>query len=296
MVRIIAFVTALVINGNLSAQKLPERISVKTCACLGSLRSLDSLEMKFKQCVGPAMAAAISEEDIRFEMTVENIQSNSARAFDLLPSLCPPVRNLIVAHKTGVFYTASPSEVANRHYEKALALINRSRFPEAIVELKKAIREDDQFVMAIDNLAMCYRRQNELREAISRYRKSLDIFPEGEFALTNIAALYLMQDDAARAIEYYDKLIHFHPDSPEGYYGRSRSLLMREKYEEALAPMCQAHVIYGNLRSEYLSQSESAIGIIYARMRSDGKENRFRETISRYGIQFDAAGEQNSAR
>lgn len=286
MVRIFIFVLALLFSESLSAQSLPENVSQKTCSCLGAIRTLDSLEMRFKQCVGPAMAAAISEQDKRFELTVENIQRTTAHAFELLPSLCPSVRMLVVAHKTQAFYTASPSEAANRHYEKALALIEASDFNGAISELKKAIREDDQFVMAIDNLGMCYRSLNELREASVRYRKSLDIFPEGEFALTNLAAIYLMQNDPSKAIDYYDKLIFFHPDNPEGYYGRSRSFLMKEKYEEALEPMCQAHRIYDNLGSQYLTQSKAAIDIIYAKMRSSGKENIFRETVSRYGIQF----------
>jgi tetratricopeptide (TPR) repeat protein len=282
-----ALLILALVNTALYGQSLPEKVSARSCACMAEVKSVDSLELKFKDCVGPAMAAVIMEDkDQEFEYTVENIQRNSAMAFELLPSVCPLIRKLVVAHKAKMFYAASLSEAANEFYERGSARMTVSDFEGAVLEFKKAIKVDKSFVMAIDNLGACYRSLNQLKDAVSQFKRSLDIFPEGLFALINIAEAYLLQNDAVKARNYYDRIILLYPEKPEGYFGVSRSLLLKEKYEEALGPVCQAHVIYSTLKSDSLPESENTIEIIYAKLKSEGKEKVFRETILRYGIHF----------
>lgn len=65
---------------------------------------------------------------------------------------------------------------------------------------------DNNFVYAIDHIAVCYRRLGEYKTAIKYYNKSLDIFPEGDIAIMNIAATYSFIKDDNNSIKTIDCL------------------------------------------------------------------------------------------
>jgi tetratricopeptide (TPR) repeat protein len=269
-----------------SAQTLAEKVSLQSCDCIGKISTLDSLELKFKSCFGQAMTTVtMKEKDLQFSYTVENIQRLASEVFNFLPSACPQIKKMILEKRAKIFYSQS-TPAANKYFERGNTLLQAQNFEGAITEFKLAIKQDKKFVLAIDNLAVCYRSINQFKEAIKFYNQSLSIFPEGEIALVNTGAIYIIQNEFDNARDTYQKIVQLYPQNPEGYFGLSKIALMQEKYEAGLEPTCIAHRIYTQTNSPFLSESEKIIGILFVKLKQAGKEEFFKKTLQQYDIEF----------
>jgi tetratricopeptide (TPR) repeat protein len=268
-------------------QNLPEEIAKKSCACMGAPPSKDSVETRFKKCFGPAMTEVImSNKKIKFEFTVENIQKTIGEAYLLLPAVCPDVAKVFGENRHEKFYGPSASAKANKHFEKGTDLLNEQKYEQAIKSFKLAIKEDENFVAALDNLGICYRHLNQLDEALVCYERSLAIFPEGDFALVNIAVVYTFQNKLDKALSTYEKISQLNPDDPEGHFGAAKIFLMQEKYEEALPRICRAYRIYARENSGYVSDAESIIGLLHTKLKETGKSEFFDATMKEFNIEL----------
>ena len=118
-------------------------------------------------------------------------------------------------------YKISKSEKANEYYDEATFLsltaseleINGKKedaikiYKKAIDRFKKALLIDSLFTDALDNMALCYRRINEVDNAIFYYKKSLKIMPNNRMALNNLGTAYIAKGDFNNAIETYTSLL-----------------------------------------------------------------------------------------
>ncbi len=288
--KLLLVVLAMLASATAFAQNIPEEIAKKSCACVGEPPVKDSIEARFKKCFGIAMTEVMTtnkgEKFEKFEYTVENIRKTVAQAYQLLPSVCPGVGKLFGENKKEKFYGPSPSAKANKHYDKGTDLLNEERYEQAIKSFKAAIKEDENFVAALDNLGVCYRRLNQLDEALVYYEKSLAIFPEGDFALVNIAVVYTFQNKLDKALDAYETISRVDPDHAEGHFGAGKILMMQEKYEEALPRICRAYQIYVGENSDYKSDAESIIGLLYTKLKEAGKSDFFDATMKEFNIEF----------
>lgn len=150
----------------------------------------------------------------------------------------------------------------------------------AIEAFELALKSDKEFVLALDDLAVCYKVMENFDKAIKYYLKSLSIFPECDFALMNLAAIYNLKSDFKTANNYYKKLIAYQPQNPEGYYGLGKNLIIDEDYTEAFQNVIKAHKIYIEENSDYQKDTEVLLELIFQQMKDAGKEKEFRKMAS----------------
>lgn len=182
-------------------------------------------------------------------------------------------------------HSMSKNDKALGYYNKGVTLLRSEEYGEAIPWFEKAVKEDDKFAFAWDNLGICYRKINKLDEALAAYNKSLEADPDGITPLQNIPVVYQYQKEYDKALGAYKVLQAKYPDNPEGFYGSSLVYLNNEgDYENALTDMCRAYKLYVSARSPYRSDAEKVINMIYSLMKKEGKEKRFYEILEQYQL------------
>ncbi len=154
----------------------------------------------------------------------------------------------------------------------------------AIEGLQLALKQDPKFVLALDDIAVCYRQLEDFDNAIKYYKKSLDIYPEGEYALMNIGVVYSLKSDYKTAIDYYERLIKYQPNNAEGYFGAGKNYLQLNNDEKALSDIFIAHRIYTENKSEYAKDTEMLMGAIYQKMVKENKEGIFKKIAAENNI------------
>ena len=272
-------------------QSVVEKIALNACSHLDSVQNFDQLETSVKNSIAMSMAKIMQEGSLeerkQLMSTVENIRSLYTKSVEILPGLCYNVRRLMIEEKTNRFYRMSDNQLANDHYNSGNLLLESGDFKKAIKEFNAAIKLDKNFIYAIDNLAVSYRRQNDFKTATKYYEQSLEIFPEGNVALLNIAVaqLHLHNDD--NALKYYEQLKFLYPNDPEGYFGTAKILLIRSEYENALDNLFSAHIRYVNMNSEYVKDSEQLIGALASKLKEIGRTDILDKKAKEYNIEID---------
>jgi TolB-like protein/Tfp pilus assembly protein PilF len=95
------------------------------------------------------------------------------------------------------------SAISRQRY--AECLLTRSRFDEALAELKQA-RELDPLSPAADNLGHYYWTMRQYDKAMTYYRKTLDVFPDVVWVRAQLAWTYASKDMYPQALAEYDKI------------------------------------------------------------------------------------------
>ncbi len=116
-------------------------------------------------------------------------------------------------------YQGSKNYKAVEFYNKAVIEQGKDSIENAIEFYKKALEIDSNYVLALDNIGICYRRLGKADLAIDSYQKSIAIFPKGTFAHVNLALIYSLQEKTDLAIIEYEKVVKLNPSEPEGYFG-----------------------------------------------------------------------------
>jgi len=287
MKKYIYFLLGFLLAVNLHAQSIPEKIAIRACDCLYSYDTYDQLKDSLKHCVSSATAYYMTNgpvEDQEYLKSFQGALKTLTEVFDMLPSNCYHLRHLMIEEKKKQYYTFSAISSANKHYEKGNDFIDKGDFSNSIMEFNEAIKIDNSFVNALDNLGLSYRCQGNYKEAVKSYRKSLEIFPEGDVALLNIAVAYSLLKDNKNSLKYYKELIFYYRDNPEGYFGCGKILFLKSDYENALENIFIAHKIYTQTNSEYLKDSETMIRLIYFEMKDKKKLDIFNEKAKKYNI------------
>lgn len=103
--------------------------------------------------------------------------------------------------------TAQPSQqdiaTSRDEYRKAVALINASRFSEALAPLQTAIEKNPTFVNAFVARGGAYLGLRRYDDAAADYRRSLELNPALATPLYGLARVYETQGDKVRAVEFY---------------------------------------------------------------------------------------------
>ncbi|MBO9582849.1 MAG: tetratricopeptide repeat protein [Flavobacterium sp.] len=273
----------------LNAQTVEEKIAAKACECLE--KSSKITEDVFRGCLTQPMGELIltdKDPKIRESInTVEGIQGMIVRVQGVITKKCPNLIPEINQNKDDVFYSESKNKNAQNSYTIAKDLMRQNNHKLALENFQLAIKEDPTFVLALDDMGVCYRQLNDYDNAIKYYSKSLEIYPEGNFALMNIGVVYTLKSDYKTAISYYEKLIQYHPDNAEGYFGAGKNYFILKDDEKALNNLFLAHIIYTNEKSDYAKDSEQLIGALYQKMKSENKEDLFKKIAAKNNINIE---------
>ena len=110
----------------------------------------------------------------------------------------------------------------------------------------KAIKAQNDFVEALDNLATLYKDEFQMDSAMHFFKLSVTAQPNGLLARHNMAAIYQLNGDYIGAIDSYKALLGYYPNYPEAYYGMAVSYLNINQYEEAIKSAESAMRLYMN--------------------------------------------------
>lgn len=271
-----------------NAQTIEEKIAEKACECVEQKTKIE--DDAFRKCIATIVTEAIAKEEdakTREELnTVEGIVALLQKVKSLLPEICDKVKGQKSDDKEKIFYSDSKIESAQNAYIVAKDFMRSGQHKLAIENFHMAIKRDKNFVLAYDDLAVCYRQLEKYNDAIKYYKKSLEIYPEGNFALMNIAVVYSLKSDFKTAIGYYEKLIQYHPNNAEGYFGAGKNYFLLKNYEKALNNIFTAHRIYTDENSNYAKDSELIIGAIYQKLQEENKEELFKKIAKEHNIQL----------
>jgi tetratricopeptide (TPR) repeat protein len=158
-------------------------------------------------------------------------------AIDVYRSIQPPTA--VILNKIGIAYQQlGDLESAKKMYERAMKLNNK--YPEAI-----------------NNLGTVHYARKNYRRAISQYKKALTLNPDSASVLANLGTAYFARKDYRRAIECYDKAISIDPDVFERR-GTSGVLLQERNVEE------RAKFHY-HLAKVYAKQKRNDLALFYIR-------------------------------
>lgn len=278
------FISLSFLNAN--SQTLEEKIAKKACSCLEKSKEIN--EEIYRNCLTNSMSEVVlTDKDAKVREginTVEGIKSLLQKSDATIGKTCPNLVPKASENKSDIYYSDSKNKEAQNAYQTAKGFMRNKNYKSAIENFQIALKQDPNFVLALDDMAVCYRQLEDYDNAIKYYKKSLDIYPEGEFALMNIGVVYTLKSDFNSAVAYYEKLIHYQPDNAEGYFGAGKSYFALNNDEKALNDIFIAHRIYTADKSDYTKDTEIIMGAIYQKMIKENKEDIFKKIAAENNI------------
>ncbi|WP_291862102.1 tetratricopeptide repeat protein [Marinilabilia sp.] len=284
---LLIFLLTLAITTVVQGQSFEQKIALKACEYLDSIDSYKILQDSIQPSIIAAMAEVTKEgtpEERKKINTVEGIRGTLKTAYEILPGYCYTVRRLMIEDKESKFYKRSDNQRANLHFDEGNKFMENGEYKNAIKEFKKAVKNDPQYVFALDHLAISHRRMENFKKAIEYYKKSLEVFPEGNVALLNIAVSYSLVGDDKNSIQSYEQLKFLYPDNPEGYFGLAKMLFITEEYENALDNLFTAHRMYIESQSDYAKDSEKLLSLMFAKLKKLNKTELLNRKANEHNI------------
>ena len=120
--------------------------------------------------------------------------------------------------------------------EAADNLLEAKNYSQAIVEYKKVIQANPEYIPALNKLARAYREsgaENAEEQAISIYKHIVEINPKQEKTLTKLARLQAKHGDYQSAIAAFKKAIVLNPDQPDWVFTTLGSSIRKLKQAES---------------------------------------------------------------
>ena len=279
-------ISFLLLGSFIFAQNFEQIAAEKSCECLHKLPEIN--DKNYQNCISSSLTEALTMGDVKANMekinTVDGMTTALKEIDILIKNTCLVDGTSGVEEKRTLHYSLSKNDAATNFYRMGKDFMESGKYKPAIEAFEMALKNDPEFVLALDDLAASYRKLENFDQAIHYYNKSLSIFPEGDFALMNIAVIYTMKKNYQTAAAFYLKLIKFQPDNAEGYYGLGRIFYFRGVYEDALINIIKAHKIYVVDHPDYSKDSQQMMEIIYQEMKQKGKEKDFIRIAKENGV------------
>jgi tetratricopeptide (TPR) repeat protein len=114
------------------------------------------------------------------------------------------------------------------------ALLNASRFEEALISYDKALKLDPRSVDALNGKGLILNQLGKYEEAITWFDKALKINPSFANALDNKGITLSNLGKYEEAITWFDKALEINPDFIDAMYNKADALGELGKYEESL--------------------------------------------------------------
>jgi tetratricopeptide (TPR) repeat protein len=174
---------------------------------------------------------------------------------------------------------------AYHYYNLGLNDFNEKKYEKALKLFQKAVKIEENFAFAWDNIGVCNRFLGNFDEAIAAYEKSIAIDPKGKMPLQNIAVVFIYKKEYNKAILAYEKLAKLDAENAEVFYGIGQVCFQYTKEnEKALRNMCQAYNLYVQQKSPYRTDAEKIISMIFAEYKKENKEKEFYDILKEYKL------------
>jgi tetratricopeptide (TPR) repeat protein len=158
------------------------------------------------------------------------------------------------------------SPKAMHEFEKGNQSQKDGNFESAITHYQKALRIDEDFYPALNNLGIIYERQKDHAQAEATFLKSLQVNPDDAEAYINLGHVFYEEGKYQAAIERLQEGLKRSPQSPTGHFFLGSAYLklgdlakaesnLKEACAVAPAGMPAAHLQLANL---YLQRHEMA--------------------------------------
>lgn len=205
-----------------------------------------------------------------------------------LKNNCASLNEKIKTNEKKSHNSVSENQKAIQFYNLGIKENEAKNYKKALEYFKKAVKEDNDFPFAWDNIGYVSRILGNYDDALKAYQTSLKIDPTGKMPLQNIPIVYKFKKEYQKAIDSYLDLKKIYLDDPEVDYGIGVIYLEDLKdNEKALDYICKAYNKYTKIRSPYRSEAEQIIGNIYKIMMKDGKKEQFLKILKDNNIQFE---------
>lgn len=290
-----------------NSQALLKELAENACNCVDYIKvynkSKNVISTEVSKCIEAQASAYQIGAELMNNMTLEkdakkqnnieiNINKNTenykAYYYEMeryVMSNCSIAKEKLAAENKESEKSFSDNPKAVDFYNKGTEEFEQENYKKAVDYFKKALKVDDKFAFAWDNLGLCYRKLGEYDKALDAYNKSLEIDPDGLLPLQNIAVVYQYKKEYENAIETYKKIAVIDNKNPEVYYGIGLIYTANLKnYEEGLDNMCKAYNLYVAQKSPYRTDAEKIINTIYKDMKEQGKEDKFKEILKSNNI------------
>jgi tetratricopeptide (TPR) repeat protein len=114
------------------------------------------------------------------------------------------------------------------------ALLNASKFDEALISYDKALKLYPRSVEALNGKGVILNQLGKYEEAITWFDKALEINPRFANALDNKGITLSNLGKYEDAITWFDKALEINPDFIDAMYNKADALGEMGKYEESL--------------------------------------------------------------
>ena len=323
-IKLLAIFMVAVCTGLLAQKKsseLKEETFLKksaeaACECIDSINTFDKSKVEVAKEIGKC----IDEQTLVYQLSVKMLSNLDLKNLDLsnsnnvnkkknvnisistdeksndykkyyfdieryLMTNCKAIKDKITTDEKQGEKSFSKNPDALDFYSKGLGELRKEDYKGAAKYFEKAVKEDDNFAFAWDNLGVCYRKLNNYDKAIEAYNKSIALDPYGTMPLQNIAVVYQYKKEYQNAIDAYERLAIIDNENPEVYYGTG---LVYFSYlnnpEKGLEKMCKAYNLYIQQKSPYRADAEKVINLIFAEMKKQGKDKEFNEILKANNI------------
>jgi tetratricopeptide (TPR) repeat protein/peroxiredoxin len=135
---------------------------------------------------------------------------------------------------------------------------------EAIKDLKEAIRQNPNNVIALDNLGSVYRRQGRWAEAQTALESALRADPEDADANYGLGMVFAQQNDSKQAYKYLTRALQIRPNYPDALNNLGVLEVHSQRLNEAAETLSQCIRIatqydqcYINLAKVYVVQGDA---------------------------------------
>ncbi len=141
--------------------------------------------------------------------------------------------------------------------------IERGRFEEAEVDLRRALETDPKHYPAIFNLTEIPFRQKKYAEARAAMEKMLAANPKDELIQYRIYLSYLFEGNEDKAREALDKIV-FPANTPAYYYGQAAWALKHGEQKEAAGWLKSSARVFKPVQNELFASSLREVGLLPA--------------------------------
>lgn len=151
--------TTLTLSSGFS-QTIEENIAKQACDCLQKNATIT--EEIYTSCLSTALAdVVLKDKDIKVREsinTVEGIQNLLESSNAVLSKTCDKIskNDAETESKNNPFYSESKNEQAQNSYIIAKDFMRDKNYKLAIESFQMALKKDPKFVLALDDIAMCY--------------------------------------------------------------------------------------------------------------------------------------------
>ncbi|MDD2796994.1 MAG: tetratricopeptide repeat protein [Bacteroidales bacterium] len=295
-------------QNNNSDHQLLKELSENGCKCIDTIvtanKTQKELAIEANKCIGQ-QAGAYQMGCKLMGIDLSNDKKNKKKKIDLVINTnvnsdeykkyfnkierymldsCKSMRRIMSASDFVREKSASSNLTALQYYNLGLDELQKNKYSNARTYFEMSLRIDSVFAFAWDNLGISCRKLNDYDGAIYAYKRSLELDPLGIMPLQNIAVAYSFKKEYDNAINAYQKLAELDKNNPEVFYGMGENYVYKDDLEKGLDNMCKAYNLYIENKSPYRSDAEKIISNIYAKMKEQGKEQRFIEILKENNI------------